>query len=50
MSTNYFLRPADTPEGDEGIHLGKFAQGNAFMFRGYPERNITNYGSWYELA
>ncbi|MFI6228678.1 hypothetical protein ACIBCR_15355 [Micromonospora echinospora] len=50
MSTNYYVRTADTPPDGEGIHLGKFAQGHAFMFRGYPEQGITTYGAWRTLA
>lgn len=42
MSTNFYLR---TPDGQE-IHLGKRAIGWPFMFRGYPDRGITNYEAW----
>jgi hypothetical protein len=42
VSTNFYLRK---PDGQE-IHLGKTALGWPFMFRGYPERGITNYKAW----
>lgn len=42
MSTNYYVH---TPDGEE-IHLGKFAQGSAFMFRGYPGRGVVDLASW----
>ncbi|MGA3524128.1 hypothetical protein [Melissospora conviva] len=45
MSTNYYLRTADTPDGDEGIHLGQYAAGQ-FTFRAYPDRGITTYKAW----
>jgi hypothetical protein len=45
MSTNYYLKTADTPDGDEGIHLGQFAAGS-FTFRAHPDRGVTTYEAW----
>lgn len=42
MSTNYYVH---TPDGQE-IHLGKFANGWPFMFRGHPDRGVVDYDSW----
>jgi hypothetical protein len=44
MSTNFYLH---TPEGQK-IHLGKRSIGWPFHFRGYPERDVTDYGPWYD--
>lgn len=49
MSTNYYLRTPDTPDGDEGIHLGQYAAGG-FTFRAHPELGVTDYDSWLALA
>ncbi|NIL57105.1 hypothetical protein [Salinispora arenicola] len=45
MSTNYYLRTADTPDGDEGIHLGKHTAGG-FTFRAHPDQGVTDYPAW----
>lgn len=45
MSTNYYLRTPDTPDGDEGIHLGQYAAGT-FTFRAHPDRGVVDYDSW----
>lgn len=42
MSTNYYVH---TPDGRE-IHLGKYANGWTFMFRGDPERGVVDYDTW----
>jgi hypothetical protein len=58
MSTNYYVRTAATPEGDEGIHLGKSSGGWPFNFRAYPDAatrpaevtwDVTDYGTWERL-
>lgn len=58
MSTNYYVRTPQTPEGDEGIHLGKSAGGWAFSFRGYPDGKprpaqvtweVADFDSWMRL-
>jgi hypothetical protein len=36
VSTNYYVRTPQTPPGGEGIHLGKWANGE-FHFRAYPD-------------
>lgn len=48
MSTNFYT--LNTPNSEEGIHLGKYAQGSPFMFRGYPEQGVVDYASWTRLA
>jgi hypothetical protein len=57
MSTNYYVRTAQTPPDAEGIHLGKWANGE-FHFRAYPAGkprpaeitwDVTDYGSWSRL-
>ncbi|MEU0078475.1 hypothetical protein ABZY58_11315 [Micromonospora tulbaghiae] len=45
MSTNYYVRTADTPVDSEGIHLGQHAAGG-FTFRAHPDRSVTDYQSW----
>lgn len=50
MSTNYYVRTADTMASDEGVHLGKTAAGHPFMFRGHPDLGITTYEAWLSLA
>lgn len=50
MSTNYYVRTADTPADAEGIHLGKYAAGSAFMFRAHFALGVTDYDSWLTLA
>ncbi len=50
MSVNYYLRTPDTPDHDEGVHLGKYVHGEPFHFRGHPDRGVTDYQSWWELA
>ncbi len=49
MSTNFYLRTPETPEGDEGVHLGQYAAGG-FTFRAHPDRGVTDYESWLALA
>lgn len=58
MSTNYYVRPPGTPDAAEGIHLGKYAGGNEFHFRAYPDANdrpaevtwdVVDFGSWIRL-
>lgn len=57
MSTNYYVRPAGTPPDDEGIHLGKWANGE-FHFRAYPADrprpaevtwDVADFESWSRL-
>jgi hypothetical protein len=45
MSTNYYLRTPDTPDGDEGIHLGQ-STADGFTFRAHPDRGVTDYVGW----
>ncbi|WP_018219122.1 hypothetical protein [Salinispora vitiensis] len=45
MSTNYYVRIANTPDDGEGIHLGQHAAGT-FTFRAHPDRNVTDYEAW----
>lgn len=49
MSINYYLRTPDTPDGDEGVHLGKFVGGVGFTFRAHPDRGVTTYEAWLAL-
>src|ERR1051325_6986494 len=45
MSTNYYLRTAETPADDECLHLGQWsAQG--FTFRAHPNRGVMSYEAW----
>lgn len=48
MSTNYYVRPAGTPEGDEGIHLGKWGSAG-FTFQAHPDRDVMTYEAWLGL-
>ena len=57
MSTNYYVKPPDAPDSDEGIHLGKWANGE-FHFRAYPDPakrppeitwDVTGYETWQRL-
>lgn len=51
MSTNYYLRTDDDVSGgEEGVHLGKFVQGEPFHFRAYPDRGVSDYQAWRDLA
>ncbi|MET8278333.1 hypothetical protein [Micromonospora sp. NPDC005174] len=45
MSTNYYLRTADTAADSEGVHLGQYAAGG-FTFRAHPDRGVTDYSTW----
>jgi hypothetical protein len=57
MSTNYYVRTAQTPPDAEGIHLGKWASGE-FHFRAYPDGktrpaevtwDVVDFESWSRL-
>jgi hypothetical protein len=50
VSVNYYLRTADTPDGDEGVHLGKFARGCEFMFRAHSDLGVIDYDTWVAFA
>jgi hypothetical protein len=45
MSTNYYVEI----DGEE-IHLGKYAVGHPFMFRGHPDRSVADYEAWRAMA
>ena len=47
MSTNYFAITAETPEGDEGLHIGQHAAGSVFQFRAHTDRALTSARAWY---
>lgn len=46
MSTNYYAITPDTPEGDEGLHIGKHSDGWEFIWRGYEDLSLTSVGQW----
>lgn len=57
MSSNYYVCTVNTDPDDEGIHLGKWANGE-FHFRAYPAGqprpaevtwDVTDYESWKRL-
>jgi hypothetical protein len=57
MSTNYYVRTPATAPDAEGIHLGKWANGE-FHFRAYPDAadrpaevtwDVTDIDSWTRL-
>jgi hypothetical protein len=50
VSVNYYLPDLNTTDGEEGIHLGKFAQGHEFMFRAHPDLGVIDYDTWAAFA
>jgi hypothetical protein len=50
MSTNYYAVTPDTPEGDEGLHIGQSVGDRAeFLFRAHPDRGLISSDAWREF-
>lgn len=49
MSTNFYLRTPQTPEGDEGLHIGLRSMGWPFLFQAHTEPKIESVATWMEL-
>ncbi|WP_101790997.1 hypothetical protein [Nonomuraea indica] len=48
MSVNYYAVTPDTPEGDEGLHIGQHAGGWEFLFRAHPDLGLVSSEAWRE--
>ena len=49
MSTNYYAVTPETPEGDEGLHIGKHAGGREFLFRAHRDLGLVTVAAWTEF-
>jgi hypothetical protein len=46
MSVNYYAVTPETPEGDEGIHIGKHSHPYEFLFRAHPDLGLRSAAAW----
>ncbi|MFD1546969.1 hypothetical protein [Nonomuraea guangzhouensis] len=49
MSTNYYAVTPDTPDGDEGLHIGKHVGGKEFLFRAHRDIGLVSVAAWREF-
>lgn len=48
MSVNYYAVTPETPEGDEGLHIGKHVGGLEFLFRAHRDLALVSVVAWRE--
>ena len=48
MSTNYYAVTPDTPEGEEGLHIGQYVGGLEFLFQAHPDLGLVTVAAWRE--
>lgn len=48
MSTNYYAVTPETPEGDEGLHIGKHVGGREFLFQAHRDLGLVTVAAWRE--
>lgn len=48
MSTNFYAVTPDTPEGNEGLHVGKSVGGKEFLFRAHRDLGLVTVAAWTE--
>lgn len=46
MSVNYYARTPETPEAEEGLHIGKHVGGKEFLFRAHPDLGLVTVEAW----
>ncbi|MEV0994627.1 hypothetical protein [Nonomuraea sp. NPDC050202] len=46
MSVNYYAVTPETPEGDEGLHIGKHVGGKEFLFRAHRDLGLVTVAAW----
>lgn len=46
MSTNYYAVTPETPDGDEGLHIGKHVGGKEFLFRAHRDLGLVSVAAW----
>ncbi|MGW0200652.1 hypothetical protein [Nonomuraea sp. NPDC003201] len=46
MRTNYYAITPQTPEGDEGLHIGKHVGGREFLFRAHRDLGLVTVETW----
>ena len=49
MSVNYYAITPETPEGDEGLHIGKHVGGKEFLFRAHRNLGLVSVAAWREF-
>ena len=49
MSTNYYAITPETPEDDEGLHIGKHSGGREFLFRAHRDLGLVTVAAWTEF-
>lgn len=49
MSTNYYAVTPETPEGDEGLHIGQHVSGVEFLFQAHRDLGLTSVAAWREF-
>ncbi|MBB2749216.1 UNVERIFIED_ORG: hypothetical protein FHR35_009129 [Microbispora rosea subsp. rosea] len=48
MSINYYAVTPDTPQDEEGLHIGKHVGGKEFLFRAHPDLGLVTVAAWTE--
>ncbi|GGK61688.1 hypothetical protein Sme01_03520 [Sphaerisporangium melleum] len=49
MSVNYYAFTSETPEDEEGLHIGKHVAGKEFLFRAHRDLGLVRVEAWHEF-
>ncbi len=49
MSVNYYAITDETPEGDDGLHIGQYVGGLEFLFRAHSDLGLVTVAAWREF-